>query len=290
MRIMSAIYLENNGDEKEIQLRKVTSDAYKNKLKGKLRCPMKDCPARISFSGGKYPHFKTWRFDKHSVDCLYYFDRIPMSLGRNATDAISVEIPHARRRNALDDAYIQMNLSDEEKKVLQKSRSTTRTNTREITKAKVNAKSVQLVLFDGGLYEDELIHGRRNISKRFVDEITELDFDKVRLVMGKVKNSIEVGDVAEIVVENNDQVITVVFEEAFTAEPLNRSYLNKFWSIKQLLNQHLPVQFIGIGDIRKKIGKNRLELVIFAGTDFRIDGGDLSTLATQLTIKRHGLG
>jgi len=287
---MSAIYFEDNGVKKEIQLRKVTSHAYKNKLKGKLCCPMKDCPARISFSGGKYPHFKTWRFDKHSVDCLYYFDRIPMSLGRNTTDAISVEIPHARRRNALDDAYIQMNLSDEEKKDLQKSRSNTRTNTREITKAKVNEKSVQLVLFDGGLYEDEQIHSRRNISKRFVDEITELDLDKIRLVMGKVKNSLEVGDVAEIVVENNDQVITVVFEEAFTAEPLNRSYLNKFWSINQLLNQHLPVQFTGIGDIRKKVGKNRLELVILAGTDFRIDGGDMSTLATQLTIKRHGLG
>ena len=54
------------------------------------------------------------------VDCLYYFDRIPMNLGRNTTDTISVEIPHARRQNALDDAYIQMNLSDEEKKALQK--------------------------------------------------------------------------------------------------------------------------------------------------------------------------
>ena len=66
--------------------------------------------------------------------------------------------------------------------------------------------------------------------------------EKVRLVMGKVKNSTEVGDVAEIIVENNNQVITVVFEEAFIAEPLNRSYLNKFWSINQLLNQQLPVQ------------------------------------------------
>ncbi len=290
MRIMSAIYFEDNGNEKEIQLRKITSHAYKNKFKGNLCCPMKDCPARISFSGGKYPHFRTWRFDKHSVDCLYYFDRVPMNLGRNSTDTISVEIPHARRRNALDDAYVQMNLSDEEKNALRKGRSTTRTKARDITKAKVNANSVQLVLFEGDIYEDELIHGRRNISKRFVDELTELDLDKVRLVMGKVKTTIEVEGVAEITVENNDQVITVVFEEAFTAEPLNRSYLNKFWSINQLLNQDSPVQFTGIGDIRRKNSKNRLELVIFAGTDFRIDGRDMSSLATQLTIQRHGLG
>ena len=51
-----------------------------------------------------------------------------------------------------------------------------------------NDKTAQMVLFDGDLYEDEIIHRRRNISKRFVDEITASDIGEIRLIMGKVKS------------------------------------------------------------------------------------------------------
>ena len=115
MRIMSVIYVDDEGTKKEVYLEDMTLRAYRNRLKGKLYCPMKDCPARISFSGGKYTNFRTWRHDKHSVDCLFYFDRIPMNLGRSTTAMISVEISPERRKKALDDAFIQMNLSEEER-------------------------------------------------------------------------------------------------------------------------------------------------------------------------------
>lgn len=281
MRILSAIYLAKDGVKKEIHPREITTRIYENELKGKLNCPTENCPARISFSSGKTAHFRTWRFDEHSSECLFYFDRIPMDLGRSTTNIISVEIAFGRRQNALQDAFIQMNLSEEEKETLRKNKdeSGKRTKKRAITSAKRNATSVQMVLFDGELYEDEITHRRRNISKRFVDEITTSDIGEIRLIMGKVKSSRQFGEVAEIVIENNNETITVVFEEAFTAERLNSSYLNKFWSIERLLDQLGKVQFTGIGDVRENVRVNRLELVIYAGTDFRVNNRDMFVLA-----------
>lgn len=288
MRIMSASY-SDDGIKKEVHLREVTTRVYREKLRGKLYCPMKDCKARISFSGGKYPHFRTWRFQEHAANCLFYFDRIPMNLGRNTTEMISVEISPERRRNALDDAYIQMNLSEEEKETQRKKRNHTRAKARKITRAKTNARSIQQVFFDADFFEDDLIHRRRNISKKLVGSIAETDIGKILLVMGNVKESKEIEDVAEIVVEENNQVITVIFEEAFTAEPLNRSYLNKFWAIERLLSQPKDVQFSAIGEIRKNRRTSRLELVIYSGADIRINNKDISSLAVQYTLERYVL-
>jgi len=285
---MSARHFEG-GTKKEIHLREVTTSVYRKKFRGKLYCPMNDCEARISFSGGKYPHFRTWRFEEHAVDCLFYFDRIPMNLGRKTTEKISVEISPERRSNALDDAYIQMNLTKQEKEAQRKNRNHTRAKSRKITKAKSNTISVQQVLFGADFFKEDIIYRRRNISKKLVGSIVETDIGKVLLVIGKVKESKEIEDVAEIVVEENNQVITVIFEEAFTAEPLNKSYLNKFWAIEHLLSQPKDVQFSAIGEIRKNRRTSRLELVIYSGADIRINNRDISSLAVQYTLERHGL-
>ncbi|MBO1910555.1 hypothetical protein J4G37_37930, partial [Microvirga sp. 3-52] len=236
------------------------------------------------------PHFRTWRYDQHSVNCPYYFARFPVKLGRNLTDIVRVEISYNRRQNALNDAYIQMNLSVEEREALRNSRIKPRNSVRGITSRKANVKAEQLVLFDSGLYEDELIFRRRNISKRLVDGITASDIGEIRLVMGKITSNIVDGETAEIVVENNNKVITVVFEESFTADPYNSSYLNKFWAINQVLNRERVVQFTGIGDVRKNTRSHRLELVIHAGTDFRINNRDISALAAQLALEQYRLG
>ena len=281
MRILSAIYLDKDGVTKEIHPREITARIYENKLKGKLYCPTENCPAKISFSSGKTAHFRTWRFDEHSRDCLFYFDRIPMSLGRNTTNIISVEITYNRRQNALQDAFVQMNLTEEEKEIRQKNRAATgaRKKERAVTNARRNESSIQMVLFEGDLYEDELLLRRRNISKRFVDEITSSDIGEIRLIMGNLKSIQQLGEVAEMVIENNKETITVVFEEAFTAERLNSSYLKKFWSIERLADQHGQVQFTGIGDVRENVRRNRLELAIYMGSDFRVNNWDMFVLA-----------
>lgn len=283
MRILSAIYLQEDGEKKEIRPNEITPRIYENELKGKLYCPTENCSARISFSSGKNSHFRTWRFDEHSNDCIFYFDRIPMSLGWNTTNTISVEIPFGRRQNALQDAFIQMNLTKEEKEAISEKRAASRgrENKRAVTATKKKTTSIQQVLFDGELFEDELIHRRRNISKRYVDEITESDIGGIRLIMGEVKSIKQLGEIAEIIIKYNDAIITVVFEEAFTAERLNSSYLNKFWSIQRLLDQSGLVQFTGIGDIRRNRQTGRLELVIYVGTDFKINNIDMFRLAAR---------
>lgn len=176
-----------------------------------------------------------------------------------------------------------MNLTDEEKGAIQKKRTSSgNQKPRAITtNTKKSASSMQMVLFDGDLYEDELVHRRKNISKRYVDEITETDIGEIRLIMGKVKSIKKVEEVAEIVVEYNNEIITVVFEEAFIAERLNNSYLNKFWSIERLLSRGNQVLFTGIGDVRKNSRTNRLELVVYIGSDFKVNNIDMSRLAVQ---------
>lgn len=287
---MSAFYRDENGNEKEIHLGELTTHIYNSNFKGKLYCLTGDCKSRISFSGGRYPHFRTWRYDQHSEKCPYYYDRVPVNLGRNVTDMLSIEISYNRRQNALNDAYIQMNLSEKELVELRNSRSSPKAKVREITTRKKSVKGEQLVLFDGDLYEDELTFRRRNISKRLVDGITESDIGEIRLVMGTISYSLEEGNIAQIVVKNNDKQITVVFEESFTADPYNSSYLNKFWAINQVLEREQVVQFTGIGDVRKNTRSKRLELVIHAGTDFRINNRDMSAVASQISLEQYRLG
>lgn len=118
-----------------------------------------------------------------------------------------------------------------------------------------------------------------------VEEITESDIGEIRLVMGEVKSIKFLREVAEIIIEYNNEIITVVFEEAFTAEPLNSSYLNNFWSIGRLLERLEKVQFTGIGDVRKNVKTNRLELVIYAGTDFKANNTDMFRLAARFMRK-----
>ncbi len=107
--------------------------------------------------------------------------------------------------------------------------------------------------------------------------------------MGIISSSHEEGNVAQIIVGNNDKQITVVFEESFTADPYNSSYLNKFWAINQVLEREQFVQFTGIGDVRKNTRSERLELVIHAGTDFRINNRDMFALASQIALEQYRL-
>lgn len=87
-----------------------------------------------------------------------------MNLGWNTTNTISVEISFDRRQNALREAFRQMNLTEEEKEALRRDRAASRARTkkRAVVAAKTNRTSMQMVLFDGELNEDELAHRRRN--------------------------------------------------------------------------------------------------------------------------------
>ena len=284
LRILSAIYLADDGTKSEITLRDITSTIYENKFKGNLYCPSENCSAKISYSRGKKAHFKTWRMDKHSSDCIFQFDRIAMNTGENITSTVHVESPSDRKQNALAEAFRMMNLSDEEIAAIHtNSTLKPRIKQRAITGSKKNVTGMQMVLFEGEEFDDQLVKPRAYICKRLVDEIRKTDIGKVRLVMGNIVGVKSVDEVAEIVVENNNQRIKVVFEEAFIAERLNSSYLNKYWSIERLMKETDNVQFTGIGDVRMKSIAESPELVIYHGSDFKINNKDMSSLAAQFT-------
>lgn len=283
MRILNAIYLAENGTKTTIELRDVTFSLYEDKLKGNMFCHSENCPARISFSSGRKAHFRTWRMDKHANDCIYQFDRIPVLKGRSSTESINVEIPFSRRQNALQEAFRIMNLSDEEKEESLGRQSPLRPREKEraIAGTKRSATGIQMVLFEGEKYDEELIKRQSYILKRTVDEIKSQDIGTIRLIMGQVIGVKEEGQTAEITIENNDMKLSIVFEEAFTADRLNSSYLNKFWAIERLLNDSKIVLFAGIGDVRKKTDRSRIELVIYRGDDFRVNNKDMSVLAAD---------
>ena len=288
-RILSAIYIADNHKNQEINLKDVTTSMYEHKLKGNLYCPSRECSARISYSGGKKAHFKTWRMDEHSEECIFSFDRIAISTGVNTLNIINVEIPYSRRQNALHEAFRIMNLTREEKtEQRNKSNTQTRNKERAVTKIKKDVSSLQMVLFEGEAYDDELNSRRSYIYKRPVDEITNSDIGKIRLVMGYVAYVKKINDVAEIIVENNNHSISVVFEEAFEAERLNSSYLKKFWSLERLMKASGNVQFTGIGDVRKNSATGRLELVIYLGSDFKVNNRDMSSLAAKYAREDFG--
>ncbi|WP_153721074.1 hypothetical protein [Sporosarcina cascadiensis] len=282
MRILSAVYVADDGIKKELILRDITSFIYEDQLKGKLYCPSENCKARISYSRGKKAHFRTWRMDEHSNECIFRFDRIALNTGVNTTETINVEIPYSRKQKALQEAFRIMNLSEEER-AAQSSNTDSKPRSRErvITRSKKSVTGMQMVLFDGEEYDHQLLKPRTYIWKRLVDEITLKDIGEIRLVMGNVVSVRKIGEVAELVVEHNNQSIKVVFEEAFIAERLNSSYLNKFWTIERLMKETGNVQFTGIGDIRKKSVVEVPELVIYHGSDFKVNNIDMSSLAVQ---------
>ncbi len=106
------------------------------------------------------------------------------------------------------------------------------------------------------------------------------DVGQVRLVIGYIDSMELVDSVAELVIQYNDIQVKVVYPEAFVKERLNRSYLNKFGAIYKALESEQPPTFIGIGEIRLN-DEQVMELIIYNGTDFKINNMDLSLFAKQ---------
>lgn len=273
MRMMSARYI-NDEQNSLINLREMTTKDYENIYKGFLFCPTKGCFARVTYSGGNTPHFRTWKLEEHKSGCLHEFDRIPIRRGVETDNSFSVDIGYDRRQNALKDAFKLMNMTNEELKE-QKKKKSERKKTNPTVQGKVKNADVKTTLVGGELTEEITGFRGRNLSKRYVDTISNSDIGEIRLVMGEVTGIRQVDNVAKIFIERNDVRINVVFEEAFIAEPSNSSYLNKFGAIEKYIDDYEEVQFTGIGEIRRNIRTEELELVIYSGTDFKIDNADM---------------
>ncbi len=282
MRIPTARYITEN-DIKMVTLKVITKKKYDATYKGKLYCPTDNCSARVSFSSGRKAHFKTWRLSNHSSDCMYHLDRTGTRTVFGFENSIKVNISNKRKQDALVRAFQSMTQSETVTSEEGQKNNNEKKNISPKKDGKEKAKNIQLKLFGGEVEEAEIdIKGKKLLSK-FVDIIGPTDIGQVRLIKGYVKDIELMDSVAEIIVGYQSEDIKIVFEERFKKEPLNKSYLDKFWSIKKYLSIKKVVVFNGVGEIREdRMG--RYELSVSLGSDIRFNGEDLYNIARSMMV------
>ncbi|MCR6523060.1 hypothetical protein [Lysinibacillus capsici] len=268
MRMSTVRYI--NGDKVEkIRVSDMTVSDYESIYKGKIYCPTPNCPAKAVYSGGEKAHFRTWQKKDHLQGCIHEFDRIPINRGIITENSIGVDISFKRRQNALREAFKLMTMTAEEKKEIEEKkleRNIKKKNPR--TEGKTKNANVKNTLTGGDVREEEGGGMRgRNLSKRYVDTISNSDINDIRLVMGQLTEVELQNPCAKLTVEWNKKRIYVVFEEAFEKEPSNSAYLNNFGIIKKYLGKTDLVLFTGVGEIRRNRRTEELELVVYIGTD-----------------------
>lgn len=285
MRIVEARFIQGDNIE-VIPLSNMTTRDYENIYQGNLYCPTQNCNARIVYSGGLRPHYRTWNHDNHTRGCIHEFERLPIRRGTYTDETLSVDIGYDRRQNALKEAVKLLNMTDEEIEHERERRAGYRNNrprpTTAIGQSSTGANVVS-TLAGGDTSETAIGIRGRNLSKRYVDGISRSDIGEVRLVMGELVGIDSINVVANLYLLRNNVQLKVVFEEAFIAEPSNARYLNNFRIIEMYLDSYMEVQFVGIGEIRLNARTGEYELVIYQGSDFKVDGDDLLSLARYLT-------
>ncbi|QCR33056.1 hypothetical protein [Lysinibacillus sp. SGAir0095] len=279
MRISKARFVTED-DMKMIPIRLMTKKKYIAAYKGKLYCPTENCPAKLSYSSGKKGYYKTWRYSNHTPTCPYNLEREGIRQIGGKDMEISVNISKRHKQNALMRAYKSMVMDEQNiPKNEQDSAVIKKISQR---KVKSNAfESAQMTLFGGTIAEDfSPVKGKKLLS-RFVHEIGPADIGKNRIVKGLIKDIELLDSAAEMIIGYQDMEMTIVFLDNFQKDPLNKSYENKFWAIKEWLNRVKTVNFIGVGEVRMT-KDNHFELSVSMGTDFKVDGEDLYNLARKL--------
>ena len=279
MRISTA-KLVTEDDINMIPIRKMTKKKYVAAYKGKLYCPTEHCSAKLSYSSGRKGHYKTWRYSNHSATCPFNLERDGIRHIGSEDIKLEVNISKRHKQSALMRAYKSM-VIDEENAPQHEHKSSERKNISP-RKVKTNAaETAQMTLF-GGAIDEELAHikGKKLLS-RFVHEIGPSDIGKNRIIKGFIKDIELLESFAEIVVGYQNEEISIVFQDNFKKDPLNKSYENKFWAIKEWMSLLKSVNFIGVGEIQLT-KDNKYELSVSMGTDFKVDGEDLYNLARRL--------
>ncbi|MFJ8235695.1 hypothetical protein ACIQ34_08100 [Ureibacillus sp. NPDC094379] len=282
MRISKARYMVQD-DIEIVTLKQITKKKYEAIYKGKLFCPTENCPAKVSFCSGRKKYYKTWRFSNHSPDCIYHLDRSGRRSVRGLNQAMTMNIASKRKQNALLRAYKSMVDTDSSEIAFPTSTQKPKQNKSPQKDGGNKEQSVQIKLFGGEMDEKRSMVKGKKLLSRFVDEIGPSDIGQHRVIKGVVKEIDLIDTVAEILVVYHEKEIKVIFDESFKKEPLNKSYLNKFWAVQKLLNNNVIV-FSGVGEIQQG-QENEYEFSISLGSDFKLNGEDLYNIAKRLTAK-----
>jgi len=282
MRISKARYIVQD-DIEIVTLKQITKKKYEAVYKGKLFCPTENCPAKVSFCSGRKKYYKTWRFSNHSPDCIYHLDRSGRRSVKGLNEYITMNIGSKRKQDALMRAYKSMVNPDSIEISDSTSFQKQKLNKSPQKDGEDKEQSVQMKLFGGEMDEDRTVVKGKKLLSRFVNEIGPTDIGQHRVIKGVVKEIEVIDTVAEILVGYHEKQIKVIFEESFKKDPLNKSYLNKFWAVKKLLNNNTVV-FSGVGEVRQG-QENEYELSISLGSDFKLNGEDLYNIAKRLNAK-----
>lgn len=266
-------------DIKIIALHEMTKSKYEGMYKGKLFCPTETCLAKVSFcSGDRKAHYKTWPFSKHAMNCSYHPNN---SRNRTITRFGRGSNSKNRKQEAVMRAYKSMLQLETNEPVIINSKNKSKKNKNPRKTSNYQNDSIQMKLFDEEIDEKNSKVTSNKLLSRFVDEISEADIGETRLIKGFVIKVSLIDSVAEIIIDYNNEQIKVVFEERFKNEPLNKSYLSKFWAIKELLNRKERLIFTGVGEV-SEVENGEYQLSIWMGTDFKLNGGDLYTIARRM--------
>ena len=264
--------LVKNTEEKLVNIQEVSKQQYDTNFRGFLYCPTPGCPAKLVYINSDRAHFRTWKYHAHHEGCVYHFER--RWVGRDFQIAdVTVGFEFERRQMALSRAYRAMRYPEELPVDVQKP---TLPRRKRIT-------GIQTTLFDDETWR-ELKRKRPSLRRKYVSKINENDIDQHKLVMGYVQKIELIEDVAKITLLESDKEIDIVFEQSFTAESKNNSYLNKFGVIQHFADQNPKPAFAGIGEVRFNRTTNRFEHQIFYGTDFRIEDMDLLELSAKMAL------
>ena len=279
MRISTA-KLVTEDDISLIPIRKMTKKKYVAAYKGKLFCPTEHCSAKLSYSSGKKGHFKTWRYSNHSPTCPYNLERDGIRQIGSEDIKLEVNISNRHKQSALMRAYKSM-VIDEQNAPRHEHKSSKIKNVSP-RKVKANAtETAQMTLFGGSTNEEFAQIKEKKLLSRFVHKIGPSDIGKKRIIKGFIKDIEILESFAEIVVGYENEEISIVFRDNFKNDPLNKSYKNKFWAIREWMCLLKSVNFIGVGEIQLT-RDNKYELSVSMGTDFKVDGEDLYNLARKL--------
>lgn len=280
MQILTARYI-TEGVTKVVTLHAITKKNYGAVYKGKLFCPTEHCPAKVAFCSGHRAHYKTWRFSNHAPDCMYHLDRSGRRSVTGFKQGITVNVSKKRKQEAVMRAYKSMLLLEVDGTMNMSSKNRNKKNKSPKKAIADKRQSIQLRLFDGETDEEGSKIKSKKLISRFVDEIGPSDSGQSRIIKGYVKDIKLMESVAEITVGHNTKEIKIVFEERFKEEPLNKSYLSKFWAIKELLGNQKTIIFTGAGDVHR-VGVDDYELSVFMGADFKLNGEDLYNIARRM--------
>ncbi|MEG0259972.1 MAG: hypothetical protein RR595_13665 [Lysinibacillus sp.] len=276
--------LVKNTEEKLVNIHEVSKQLYDSNFRGFLYCPTPGCPAKVVYINSDRSHFRTWKYHAHHEGCIYHFERRWVNRDFQFTD-VTIGFEFERRQEALSRAYRAMRFPEDQSILKTGHRATVDVKKPTFSRRK-SITGIQTTLFDDETWQG-LKRKRPPLRSKYVSKINANDIGKHKLVMGYVQKVELIEDVAKITLLESDKEIDIVFEQAFTAESKNSSYLNKFGIIQHFADQNPEPAFAAIGEVRFNRKTNRYEHQIFYGTDFRIENMDLLVLSVEMVLSRN---